>query len=70
MTNPSNELQTELGAHVDALALLTTEESAALLVMFQRARTSQRDALDASMAELLAHLPRLMRVPARKILFG
>ena len=64
------DLQSELDQTVDALKLLTAVETAELHGMFTRARADQRQALDAAMAEVLGHLPRLIRAPARKILLG
>ncbi len=68
--DPASELQAELDGTGDVVALLTEAESAELLELFHRARISRRTALDAAVHELLQNLPRLIRLPARKILFG
>jgi hypothetical protein len=52
---------------VDAL---TPAQSADLLAMLRQAREGQRRALDEALTDVLRHLPRLARGPARKILFG
>jgi hypothetical protein len=63
-------LRKRLGDDVDALALLSEQESAELLGLIDNARAVQREALDASISEVLGRLPRLARGPARRIMFG
>ncbi|HEX4359366.1 MAG TPA: hypothetical protein VH141_17675 [Pseudonocardia sp.] len=63
-------LRTRLGDDLDALALLSEQESAELLGLIDDARAVQRKALDASISEVLGRLPRLARGPARRIMFG
>lgn len=63
-------LRTRLGDDLDALALLSEQESAELLGLIDNARAVQRKALDASISEVLGRLPRLARGPARRIMFG
>ncbi|HWN36497.1 MAG TPA: hypothetical protein VNP03_27350 [Pseudonocardia sp.] len=63
-------LRQRLGDDVDALALLSEQESAELLGLIDEARAVQRKALDASIGEVLGRLPRLARGPARRIMFG
>ena len=63
-------LRQRLGDDVGALALLSEQESAELLGLIDNARAVQREALDASISEVLGRLPRLARGPARRIMFG
>jgi hypothetical protein len=65
----ASELHAELG-DLDVLAELSEEESAGLLAMIRTARRTQNKALDDAIGEVLHHLPRLVRGPARKIVFG
>lgn len=64
------ELRRELGDDLDVLALLSDEESSDLLEMLEEARSGQIAALNAAIEETLGHLPRLLRGPARKVMFG
>src|SRR5882724_7287533 len=61
-------LRQRLGDDLDALAMLSEQESAELLGLIDDARAVQRTALDASIAEVLGRLPRLARGPARRIM--
>jgi hypothetical protein len=63
-------LRRELGGDLEVLAQLAPEECAELLDMVRTAKAAQRQALDDALGQVLGHLPRLVRVPARKILFG
>ncbi|HEY2204371.1 MAG TPA: hypothetical protein VGH99_07840 [Pseudonocardia sp.] len=67
---PVAALRAELGDDLDVLDQLSPAESSALLDMIQQAREDQRRALDAALSDVLRYLPRLVRGPARKILFG
>lgn len=66
--NELKELQDEcrIGAAADEL---TNAESAELLALLRKARATRRTEADAAIAEMLDHLPLLIRIPARKILF-
>jgi hypothetical protein len=70
MTDSTAELRAELGDNLDVLDSMSPDERAELLEMVRQARTGQRQALDAALNEVLKNLPRLVRGPARKILFG
>ncbi|HEX4252343.1 MAG TPA: hypothetical protein VH008_31075 [Pseudonocardia sp.] len=63
-------LRQRLGDDLDALALLSEQESAEMLGLIENASAEQRKALDASIGEVLGRLPRLARGPARRIMFG
>ncbi|HEY1968029.1 MAG TPA: hypothetical protein VGH89_08790 [Pseudonocardia sp.] len=70
MTDCTAELRAELGKDLDVLDSLTQDEQAELLEMVRQARAGQHQALDGALNQVLKHLPRLVRGPARKILFG
>lgn len=70
MTDCTAQLRSELGDDLVVLDTLTSAESAELLDMIHQAAAGQRRALDVALDDVLKHLPRLVRVPARKILFG
>ena len=63
-------LREQLGADLAVLDELSEPECAELLDLIERVRVTQRKALDTSIAEVLNKLPRLVRGPARKIMFG
>lgn len=63
-------LRAELGDDLAVLDELTDDECAELLSMVRTAKVDQRKALDDALNEVLRYLPRLVRGPARKILFG
>ena len=65
----ASELRAELG-DLDVLAELSEDEAADLLAMIRTARTTQNKALDDAVNEVLRYLPKLVRGPARKIVFG
>lgn len=52
------------------LDLLGESECAELLELIDDARVTQKLALDRALDEVLGKLPRLVRGPARKIMFG
>jgi hypothetical protein len=70
MTDPTLKLRSALGTDLDVLGELTENETTELLSLFQTAKRGQRESLDAALEQALAHLPWLVRGPARKILFG
>jgi hypothetical protein len=63
-------LRAELGDDLEVLDTLTSDECAELLSMVRAAKVDQRKAIDDALTEVLGYLPRLVRGPARKILFG
>lgn len=63
-------LRRQLGADLTVLDELSEAECAELLEMIAEVRETQRQALDRSLNQVLGNLPRLVRGPARKILFG
>ncbi|MEC3915630.1 hypothetical protein [Nocardia sp. CDC160] len=65
-----NPLLAELKEPREILERLTPEESARLLTLLRRAQRDQQRSLDAAIDGSLEVLPRLIRIPARKILFG
>lgn len=66
----SSALRRQLGSDLDVLDQLTEPESAELLGLIDDVRAAQKVALDAALGEVLGKLPRLVRLPARKIMFG
>lgn len=62
-------LRRELGEDLAALAALSEDECEQLLGLIRRAKSNQQRDLSAAIASTLDHLPRLLRIPARKILF-
>jgi hypothetical protein len=63
-------LRRQLGSDLDVIDQLTESECAELLGLIDDARAAQKVALDTALGEVLGKLPRLVRVPARKIMFG
>ncbi|MBJ8345218.1 hypothetical protein [Antrihabitans sp. YC2-6] len=70
MSGSESELVAELGEPREVLEQLTPEEAAKLLRLFKAAKVEQKKSLDAAIDGILDALPRLIRIPARKILFG
>ena len=64
------ELQRELGGDLQVLDLLSEQESSELLTMFRDARREEKESLDQAIDEALGALPRILRGPARSIMFG
>ncbi|WP_169585459.1 hypothetical protein [Antrihabitans stalactiti] len=48
---------------------MTDAECAELTAWIKEAKSQRRKQIDDSIGEMLNHLPRLVRMPARKILF-
>jgi hypothetical protein len=69
-SDSSSALRRQLGSDLDVLDQLTEPECAELLGLIDDARAAQKVALDAALGEVLGKLPRLVRIPARKIMFG
>jgi hypothetical protein len=64
-------LEDELGARIPAgLAVLADDELIALADLLRDAKGRQAQLLDEGVADALNIVPRLMRGPVRKILFG
>lgn len=63
-------LRAQLVGVDEIVAKLTSAEADLLAGLIQRKRVADRRSLDSSLDEALSILPRLVRVPARKILFG
>jgi len=63
-------LRSQLGEDLEFLDLLSDEESAQLVHPAHRRAPHPAAALDASITDVLNHFPMLIRIPARKILFG
>lgn len=63
-------LRRQLGADLAVLDQLTEAECAELLQIISEVRAAQREALHKSLGKVIDKLPRLVRVPARKIMFG
>ncbi len=66
----ANPLTDRLGEPREVLAQLTPAESRLLATLIDTARARQAESLDAALESTLAALPRLIRIPARKILMG
>lgn len=65
-----NPLLTELKEPREIVESLTPEESAQLLALMRQAMRDQQRSLDTAIDQALQVLPRLARIPARRILFG
>lgn len=65
----TRDLRRELG-DLDVLAELSDDEADDLLAMIRETRRIQNKALDRAINDVLRHLPRLVRAPAKKIVFG
>ncbi|WP_433662308.1 hypothetical protein ACQPW1_09205 [Nocardia sp. CA-128927] len=63
-------LLTELKEPREILESLTPKESDQLLALMRQAMRDQQRSLDAAIDQGLQILPRLARIPARRILFG
>ena len=64
-------LEAELGARApEGLKTLAASDLRALTALLQAAKQRQSHALDAAVEEALEIVPRMVRGPVRKILFG
>lgn len=63
-------LDARLRAELEQISALTEEDRGRLLELFVAARNQKRAALDTALDELLVHLPRMLRGPAKRIVFG
>ncbi|MBF6148308.1 hypothetical protein A5780_08910 [Nocardia sp. 852002-20019_SCH5090214] len=64
------DLDHELGGPIAATDLLTDHECADLLSLFTQARREEAQALSQSVDSMISALPRPLRAPAKKIMFG
>ncbi|MDO3650680.1 hypothetical protein [Nocardia mangyaensis] len=65
-----NSLSARLSEPADVLDRLTDEEADLLVRLLDRKLAAAQLSLDQSIDATLAAFPRLIRIPARKILFG
>ncbi|GEM30297.1 hypothetical protein NN3_13040 [Nocardia neocaledoniensis NBRC 108232] len=71
MSDATTVLLTELGGEpADVIAALTPEEAVTVLTLYLKVRQSRRAELETAIDDTLGFLPRLVRIPARKIMFG
>lgn len=64
-------LESELGARPpDGLQALAADDLRSLTALLRSAKERQSQALDAAVGESLEIVPRMVRGPVRKILFG
>jgi hypothetical protein len=64
-------LESELGARPpDGLQALAADDLRSLTALLRTAKERQSQALDAAVEEALEIVPRMVRGPVRKILFG
>jgi len=71
MMSAADELQDELGAELPpAIGALGDVELAVLTGALRRAREHQKQALSAATDTGLRFVPRLLRGPVKKVLFG
>ena len=70
-TSPTQRLEAELDDRVpDGLEALTDEELTDIVDRLHDAKLRQSEALEVAMEQALEIVPRLLRGPVRKILFG
>lgn len=71
MSDATTVLLAELGGEpADVLGQLTPDEAATVLSLYLSVRQARRAELDTAIDDTLGFLPRLVRIPARKIMFG
>ncbi|MFQ6394445.1 hypothetical protein ACLMAJ_13390 [Nocardia sp. KC 131] len=68
--NARTDLEDELHGPLATLDLLSDQEAADLLTLFRAARKQETDALSESIDMVVGSLPRPLRGPARRIMFG
>ncbi|MFE7797538.1 hypothetical protein [Nocardia sp. NPDC057440] len=68
--NVRTDLEHELRGPLATLDLLSDQEAADLLMLFRAARQHEADALSESIDKVVGSLPRPLRGPARRIMFG
>jgi len=64
------DLENELRAPLAASGVLVEQESADILRMFSSARQQERADLNAAIDQVIGALPRPLRAPAKRIMFG
>ncbi|MFD4433805.1 hypothetical protein [Nocardia sp. NPDC058497] len=70
MSDATTALLAELGEPADVISQLTPDEAVTVLTLYRKARQTRRAELDTAIDDTLGFLPRLVRIPARKIMFG
>lgn len=70
MPDSSTQLASILGAEHINLDQLLAKEADDLLAAIERAQAMQDAELRAGLEQVVSHLPRVIRGPARKIVFG
>lgn len=70
MPDATTALLAELGEPADVLRRLDPDEAATLLALVRAARRIRQQRLETAVDDAIGVLPRLVRIPARKILFG
>lgn len=71
MSDATTVLLAELGGEpADVLSRLTQDEAVTVLTLYLTTRQRRRTDLDRAIDDILGFLPRLVRIPARKIMFG
>ncbi|MFF2555025.1 hypothetical protein ACFVUS_28755 [Nocardia sp. NPDC058058] len=70
MSEPVGELTRLLADDTGVVTGLTPEQAEMLLTSLRRQRDSQHRETMAAIDQALGILPRLIRIPAKKILFG
>ncbi|WP_405136305.1 hypothetical protein [Nocardia sp. NBC_01388] len=70
MREPVGELTRLLADDTGVVAELTAEQAELMLTLLRRQRDSQHRETMAAIDEAMGILPRLIRIPAKKILFG
>ncbi|MFF2083972.1 hypothetical protein ACFVVM_09350 [Nocardia sp. NPDC058176] len=71
MSDATTVLLTELGGEpADVIRRLTPEEAVTVLTLYLSTKQKRRRDLDTAIDDILGVLPRLVRIPARKIMFG
>ncbi|WP_227982884.1 hypothetical protein [Nocardia spumae] len=64
------DLENELGGPLAAVDLLTDQERADLSMLFREARRQETEGLIRSVDAMIGALPRPLRAPTKKIMFG
>ena len=65
-----DDLDNELGGPLPATDLLTDSERADLLILFREARRQETEGLIQSVNAMISALPRPLRAPTKRIMFG
>ncbi|MEV5649961.1 hypothetical protein AB0L57_17090 [Nocardia sp. NPDC052254] len=65
-----DDLDNELGGPLPAADLLTDQERTDLLILFRDAQRQETEGLIHSVDAMIGALPRPLRAPTKKIMFG